>query len=131
MISRVGEAVSRYSAAAMKRELSPRTIAFMTANHPPPGTAINPEAMMRMGSLMPGPEQGQGFGLGFAVRTDTGRNSLPGSPGEYYWVGAFGTSFWVDPKEKLIAVMMIQVPLMQSRYDRGLVRNLVYQAATR
>lgn len=112
------------------RILSPRTVAFMTSDHLPPGTAMSPVSM-GMGSLMPGPEQGQGFGLGFAVRTETGHNSLPGSVGEYYWVGATGTSFWVDPKEKLIAVMMIQAAPAQTRYYRGLVRNLVFQASIR
>jgi len=80
---------------------------------------------------MPSPEQGQGFGLGFAVRNDAGRNSLPGSPGEYDWTGAFGTAFWVDPKEKLIAVLMVQIPLAQGRHYRSLIRNLVYQAVIR
>ena len=51
---------------------------------------------------------GQGFGLGFAVRTDAGRNPLPGSVGTYYWTGAYGTTFFVDPKQKLIVIMMIE-----------------------
>ena len=53
---------------------------------------------------------GQGFGLGFAVRTASGHNPLPGSVGNFYWTGAWGTTFWVDPQEKLIAIQMIQVP---------------------
>ena len=58
----------------------------------------------------PTPEMGQGFGLGFAVRTAEGHNPLPGSIGNFYWTGAWGTTFWVDPKEKLIAIQMIQTP---------------------
>jgi CubicO group peptidase (beta-lactamase class C family) len=112
------------------RILSPTTVAFMTADHLPPGTAMSPVSM-GMGALMPSPEQGQGFGLGFAVRTEVGHNSLPGSPGEFYWVGATGTSFWVDPKERLVAILMIQVPLARTRYYRGLIRNLAYQALLR
>ena len=113
------------------RLLSPKTVAFMTADHLPPGVAMSPTVTQGMGSLLPSPEQGQGFGLGFAVRKDAGRNFLLGSPGEYYWVGAFGTAFWVDPSEKLVTVMMVQVPLAQGRYYRSLVRNLVYQAVVR
>jgi len=114
------------------RLLSPKTVAFMTADHLPPGIAMSPTTQSPgFGALMPSPEQGQGFGLGFAVRKDAGRNFLPGSPGEYYWVGAFGTAFWVDPSEKLATVMMVQIPLAQGRHYRSLLRNLVYQAVVR
>jgi len=112
------------------RLLSPKTIAFMTADQLPPGVVMSPTSQ-GMGSIMPSTEQGQGFGLGFAVRKDVGRNFLPGSPGEFYWVGAFGTAFWVDPSERLVTVMTIQVPLQQGRYYRSLIRNLVYQAIVR
>jgi CubicO group peptidase (beta-lactamase class C family) len=84
-----------------------------------------------MGPIMPGAEQGQGFGLGFAIRKEAGRNFLPGSPGNFYWVGAFGTTFWVDPSEKLVVIMMEQVPLAQGRYYRQLLPSLVYQAIVR
>jgi CubicO group peptidase (beta-lactamase class C family) len=114
-----------------RRFLSPKTIAFMTANHLPPGVGISPGTVAAMGAIAPSPQQGQGFGLGFAIREETGRNSLPGSPGDFYWVGAFGTSFWVDPSEKLVAVMMVQVPLVQSRHYRELFPSLVYQAVVR
>jgi CubicO group peptidase (beta-lactamase class C family) len=113
------------------RLLSPRIVAFMTADHLPPGTVMSPTTTRAFGALMPSPEQGQGFGLGFAVRTDAGRNFLPGSPGEYYWVGAFGTTFWVDPSEKLVAVMMVQLSLAQGSHYRSILRNLVYQAVVR
>jgi len=57
--------------------------------------------------MAPTLEMGQSFGLGFAVRTDAGRNPLPGSVGTYYWAGAFGTTFWIDPQTKMFAVMMV------------------------
>ncbi len=44
--------------------------------------------------------RGYGFGLGFAVRKETGLNWVTGSAGEYRWGGAAGTAFWVDPKEQ-------------------------------
>ena len=79
-------------------------------------------------AIAPTPRNGQGFGLGFVVRTQTGQNPRPGSPGEFYWVGAYGTAFWVDPKERLIAILMTQTPIDQVSHYRSLLRNLVYQA---
>jgi CubicO group peptidase (beta-lactamase class C family) len=113
------------------RLLSPRTVAFMTSDHLPPGIAFSPVTQKGFyaQAVAPTPEDGQGFGLGFAVRNQAGRNPLPGSPGEFYWVGAYGTAFWVDPKEKLIAVFMVQLPPMPiAAHYRSLLRNLVYQA---
>ncbi len=74
-----------------------------------------------------------GAGLRTRIRRTQGcrRNFLPGSPGEYYWVGAAGTAFWVDPSEKLVTVMMVQIPLAQGRHYRSVLRNLVYQAVSR
>jgi CubicO group peptidase (beta-lactamase class C family) len=54
---------------------------------------------------------------------------VPGSPGDFYWGGATGPYFWVDPREKLIVVLMMQVPDIQRRtHYRSVLRNLVYQA---
>jgi CubicO group peptidase (beta-lactamase class C family) len=110
------------------RLLSPHTVALMTTDHLPPGTPIGLGG--QFGSLKPDLEDGQGFGLGFAVRVAPGHNPYPGSVGEFYWVGATGTVFWVDPKERLVAILMIQVPLTQTRHYRSLIRNLVYQTLT-
>jgi len=69
------------------RILSPKTIAVMTSDEVPPG-------IPRIGleDLAPTLEMGQSFGLGFAVRTG-GHSPLPGSVGDYFWAGAFGTYF--------------------------------------
>jgi CubicO group peptidase (beta-lactamase class C family) len=56
---------------------------------------------------------------------------MQGSAGEFYWTGSSGTTFWVDPKENLIAIMMVQVPITQGAYYRSLIRNMVYQAITK
>src|SRR6266478_5368018 len=105
------------------RLLSPQTIALMSSDHLPPG-------ILRSGyeDMAPTLEMGQSFGLGFAVRTDAGRNPLPGSGGTYYWAGAFGTTFWIDPQTKMFAVMMVQMPFPQSGYYRRAFRELVYGA---
>ena len=72
---------------------------------------------------------GHGFGLGFAVRTAAGMAPFPGSIGNYYWGGAAGTTFWVDPVERLYAVLMIQAPVQREHY-RLLFRDMVYAAVT-
>ena len=48
------------------------------------------------------------FGLGFGITTKKGNAEILGSAGNYWWGGYFSTSFWVDPKEDLIAVLMVQ-----------------------
>ena len=62
------------------------------------------------GELAPG----HGFGLGFAVRLAAGIAPFPGSVGSYLWGGAAGTTFWVDPAERLTAVLMLQAPASAS-----------------
>jgi CubicO group peptidase (beta-lactamase class C family) len=62
------------------------------------------------------------------VRKSRGVNPLPGSPGEFCWVGASGTAFWIDPREQVVAVWMSQIPWAESGHYRSLMRNMVYQA---
>jgi CubicO group peptidase (beta-lactamase class C family) len=68
------------------RLLSPRTVAFMTSDQLPPDVAYSPAALqiMEPAGIAPTPRDGQGFGLGFAVRTQAGRNFREGSPGDFY-----------------------------------------------
>ena len=49
-------------------------------------------------------DRGWGFGLGVI----TGRNDLSGVPGRFGWDGAFGTSWHVDPTEKMVGILMTQ-----------------------
>jgi len=63
------------------------------------------------------------------VRREPGTPGATGSVGDYTWSGFGGTVFWVDPKEDLVAVWMMQAP-SQLRYYRQLFRTLVYQAFT-
>jgi CubicO group peptidase (beta-lactamase class C family) len=109
------------------RLVSRKTVELMTANHLPAGIKFSPLTYPLFGAFSPTPENGHGFGLGFAVRTDTGLSPLPGSAGDYSWAGALGTFFWIDPKEKLIAVKMMQAPTQRLHY-RYLLRQYVYQA---
>ena len=54
-------------------------------------------------------KEGYGFGLTFAVNLGPGKSATVGSEGEYEWGGAAGTSFWIDPKEHLVGVFLINV----------------------
>ena len=117
------------------RLLSPKTVGLMTSDHLPPGVAYNQGFIALLQDQAPTPEMGEGFGLGFLVRTDAGRNPLPGSIGDFSWSGAHGTYFWVDPKEKLVAILMVQNAfdgggLAKSAHYRHDLRYLVYQALT-
>jgi CubicO group peptidase (beta-lactamase class C family) len=101
-----------------KRLLGPKTVAYMTSDHL--GTAVVPGPYYLPGA-------GYGFGLGFAVRRDAGVSPVNSSPGEYNWGGAGGTAFWVDPKEDMIVVYMMQSPSKRVHY-RALLRDMIYAA---
>ena len=101
-----------------KRYLSPKTLAYMTSDHMGDIVQRGPYDLL-------GP--GYKFGLGFAVRTEAGLAPYAGSAGDYHWGGAGGTAFWVDPKEKVFVVYMMQAPSKRMQY-RILLRDMVYAA---
>jgi len=109
------------------RLLSPKTVDLMTSNHLPTTIKYAPKLQMQLGPMFPSPEVGNGFGLGFLVRIAPGLNPQPGSVGDYCWAGLFGTYFWVDPEEELVAVLMTQSK-SQRNYYRSYMRDMVYQA---
>lgn len=82
-----------------KRLLSPRTIDLMATNH---------VGDMYTGGGSGARVQGMGFGLSMEVVLDPIRANRRTSAGSFGWDGAFGTHFWVDQKEKLIGVLMVQ-----------------------
>jgi CubicO group peptidase (beta-lactamase class C family) len=100
------------------RLLSRKTVELMSSDSIGPALSQGP-------NFAPGP--GYGFGLTVAVRTQPGMAGYPGSVGEYNWGGAAGTAFWVDPKERLVPIMLIQAP-GQRLYYRFAFRGLVYQS---
>jgi CubicO group peptidase (beta-lactamase class C family) len=103
----------------------------MTTNALKPGIEYAPAVTERFNDIGPTPAMGQGFGLGFAVRSQAGGNPLPGSAGSFYWTGIYGTTFFVDPKEQMIIIMMIQAPSPANAAYRHVVRYLAYQALVR
>jgi CubicO group peptidase (beta-lactamase class C family) len=102
------------------RLLGRKTVELMTMNH-------LPKSMIPIG-WPPDIMHGYGFGLGFRVRVDDAQAGLLGSVGEYAWGGYASTSFFIDPKEELIAILMPQ--FLPSGYYPILeeFRVLVYQA---
>jgi len=109
------------------RLLEKRTVRYMTSDHLPPDVQYSPSAYF-LGASGPTRGQGQGFGLGFAVRNDVGRNARFGERGKYFWIAVSGAVYFADPQEKLIGIMMIQLPILQTNHYRSMFENLVYQA---
>ena len=73
-------------------------------------------------------DNSRGFGLGVSVLTDVAGSQALGSVGTFGWGGAANTTFWVDPKEELIGLLMLQY-MPSGRYPIiADFRTLVYQA---
>jgi CubicO group peptidase (beta-lactamase class C family) len=109
------------------RILTPATVALIGSNQLP--TTAAPEDEWEGGSSIGGPDLG--FGVDVAVMKDPARMGKLDGAGTLYWGGAAGTWFWIDPKNDLFFVGMIQ------RYDSGdststnldsLSQTLVYAA---
>jgi CubicO group peptidase (beta-lactamase class C family) len=94
-----------------KRLLSPRTVSFMSSVHAP--------------DTLPGRLPGEGYGLSVRVVNHAVEGASRLSDGSFGWSGAYGTHFWVDPKEEIVAVMMIQTPVRDMRPE---FENAVMQA---
>ena len=75
-----------------KRLLSRNSVRLMTMN--------------QIGDLSLGKDK---FGLGFQVVTEAGSSRTPAQQGTFSWGGAFATSYWVDPKEKIVLLFYRQL----------------------
>ena len=102
---------------AGRRYLSKKTVEFMLSDH----------TLGMGGTTFASTGPGYGFGLGFAVRAQDGFSWTAGSKGDAMWAGAWGTSFWIDPKEKLVGILMSQSPSNRVQ-TRMLFKNVVYAA---
>ncbi len=94
-----------------KRLLSRNSVRLMTMN--------------QIGDLSRGDDK---FGLGFQIVSEKGSGRTPAQAGTYSWGGAFATSYWVDPKEKIVLLFYRQ---LQGSTHGDVVekfRALVYQA---
>ena len=94
-----------------KRLLARRTVELMTTN--------------QIGDLNVGVDK---FGLGFDITTVKGQSVLGITEGSFSWGGYFATTYWADPKERLVCLLFIQ----QSPLSHGEIQNkfkaMVYQA---
>jgi CubicO group peptidase (beta-lactamase class C family) len=82
-----------------RRLLKPATVELMRTNVLEPGVMVD----------LYGPkEDGIGFGMDFAIVMDPAKANTPRGRNTFYWGGAFGTWFWIDPTNDLIVVGMIQ-----------------------
>jgi len=100
-----------------QRIIARKTLEMMTSDQ------LGPEVRARSSS--PLLADGYSFGLGFTVRMETGLAPLAGSTGDYSWGGAYGTYFWVDPKEQMAVVFMAAAPGEIRTHFRLLTKNLV------
>ena len=96
-----------------KRLLSPKTVELMSSVFVP--------------DTLPRRAPGRSYGLSVEVVSDPVAAGRRVSKGSFGWDGAYGTHFWVDPKEKLIGVMMIQTDNPDRQADRDF-ENAVMQA---
>ncbi|MFT2009569.1 serine hydrolase domain-containing protein [Pontibacter sp. 13R65] len=97
-----------------KRLLSPTTVHLITTN--------------QIGELNQGISK---FGLGFSVATDKTAARLPVSEGTYEWGGIFGTTYWVDPKEGIVALIYTQKYPNSYNDLSDKFKVMVYQAITK
>jgi CubicO group peptidase (beta-lactamase class C family) len=94
-----------------KRLLARRTVELMTSN--------------QIGDLMEGRNK---FGLGFEVTTERGMTQLGISEGSFSWGGYFGTTYWADPKERIVALLFIQQSPLRHGEIQSKFKAMVYQA---
>jgi CubicO group peptidase (beta-lactamase class C family) len=102
-----------------RRYLKRETVALMASDHIGPETGILHDPF-----YFPGPTSG--FGLGFAVRTAPPPNTT-WPLGEYRWDAAGGSFYFVDPKDDMFVVFMVQAPEQGGRIQLEL-KTLIYEA---
>ncbi|MDB5471152.1 MAG: hypothetical protein JWR84_2712 [Caulobacter sp.] len=103
-----------------KRLLSETTVRLMSSDH--------------LGDIpMDWKVKGLGFGLGFAVIKDVEAMGFAGTPGTFYWDGATGVNFWVDPVRDLVVVTMAQhlfTPNADPQALNAEMHDMIYAALT-
>ena len=101
--------------------LSRKSVELMMSNH-----------LTQLALPIAGLNPGESFGLGGSVVVDAARRGRLGSNGQFGWSGAGGTWYTIDPKERLVAVLMTQhLPQgLPSDPRKPIVdfSNLVYQS---
>jgi CubicO group peptidase (beta-lactamase class C family) len=106
------------------RILGPESVKMMTANHL--SDALMATDWLGSDTLLP---HGLGFGYDVAVITDPALADSPCGKGAYFWSGAAGTWFWIDPADDVIVVGMVQ-RLDSPATAQEFGRQALYQALT-
>lgn len=106
-----------------RRLLGRKTVELMTSNH-----LGGDMAELGTPRFSESTYVGIGFGLGFSVMLDPAKAQIVGTPGEYAWGGAASTSFWVDPAEHMIVIMLTQLTPSSTYPIRRELRVLSYAA---
>ncbi|HTQ54146.1 MAG TPA: serine hydrolase domain-containing protein [Bryobacteraceae bacterium] len=100
-----------------KRILSPRTVDLMASNH--------------VGDMFNGklgrPAHGMGYGLLVGIVEDGVAAGLRVSNGSFGWDGAYGTQTWIDPREKMVTIVLIQTQVVgvQRDFENAVVQAIV------
>ena len=106
------------------RILAPSTVKLMTSNHLP-ASLLTGEFAGGLHVMRPG----FGYGYNCAVIFDPPEANLPDGKGTFFWDGAAGTWFWVDPTNDIVFIGMIQRRSSPDNHPLLYhVHELVYQA---
>jgi CubicO group peptidase (beta-lactamase class C family) len=105
------------------RILGRKTVDWMTMNHLP--RDLLP---LSFNGVVPEALDAYGFGLGYCVNIDPASAGTLGSLGDFGWGGLADTYCWVDPKERLVGILMQQYSPSLTHAGRRDFRNLAYQA---
>ncbi len=68
------------------------------------------------------------FGLGFGITTEKGSSLLPVNEGSFQWGGMFSTSYWADPKEKIVGLFFTNIYPTAHGDVHDRFKVLMYQA---
>jgi CubicO group peptidase (beta-lactamase class C family) len=107
------------------RLIGRKTFDLMTANHLPGGADLTQLSRSMFSEAI---YAGQGYGLGFGVNLDPVKAMAPGSAGEFYWGGIFSTYFFVDPVERVSAILMTQLMPSSTYPVRRQLKTMIYGA---
>ena len=105
------------------RVIKPETVSLMTRNHIPKNLLP-----LSFNGVAPGQHSGYGFGLGYCINIDPANTAAAGSPGDFGWGGMADTYCWVDPAQRLVAILMQQYLPSLHHAGRKDFRDAVYRA---
>lgn len=76
--------------------------------------------------LNPGLMGNDNFGLGFQIQSEKSANLKMRSKGSFSWGGYYGTTYWADPKENMVVLIMTQHTPNSNGFLSGRIENIIY-----